>query len=168
MIEMVTDGECDLTGEIVVTTLHQKTLPLLRYALRDVIALESGECGCGLRFPRAEVRGRAGDGFSILGAKVNYDPILAVVYGDSDRVGPMQLVLNREGFDSLTVVLPQRVQRKEAAIRESLLTSQTDLDFLADSRFLDLRFEFVDDSYFGQSRKRKSIVDLRQTRDVVE
>ena len=165
VIEMVADGDDGLAGEIVVTTLRQKKLPLLRYALRDTIALRPGECDCGLSFPRVEVRGRAGDGFSILGAKINFRPIQAAVYGDADAPGPMQLVLNREGHDSLTVVLPQRMQRNETTIMESLLTSQTDIDFLVDSRFLDLRFEFVDDSYFGQSRKRKRIVDLRQSRD---
>ena len=171
VIEMVTDAEFDVTGSIVVTTLHQRTLPLLRYVLRDVIALRPGECGCGLKFPRVEVRGRAGDGFSILGAKINFHPMLAVVYGDAEVPGPMQLVLNprnQGGHDSLSVVLPQRMGRREAELRESLLTSQTDLDFLADSGFLDLRFEFVDDSYFSQSRKRKCIVDLRETTDGVD
>ena len=123
--------------------------------------VKPGACPCGLPYPRVEVIGRAGDSFSILGAKISYAPILNAAYGP--ELGPrlMQLVVTQEDRDRLTIVLPDALRGDEAAIRRSLLASQPDLDFLVGSRYLDLGFSFVDESYFGESRKQKRVVDHR-------
>ena len=64
-------------GQLVITSLVQKTVPLVRYALGDEIVSLPGECPCGLPYPRVDVLGRAGDSFSILGSKFHYDSIPA-------------------------------------------------------------------------------------------
>ncbi|MCH8108551.1 MAG: hypothetical protein IIB15_00340, partial [Chloroflexi bacterium] len=70
-------------------------------------------------------------------------------------------VVTQEDRDRLTIVLPDALRGDEAAIRRSLMASQPDLDFLVGSRYLDLGFSFVDESYFGESRKQKRVVDRR-------
>ena len=161
LAEVVTDRLDSNEGELVVTTLRQRAYPLLRYALRDRVAVMSGACSCGLSHPRVDVLGRADDGISILGAKINYNAILSAVYRGADRVGAMQLVLAREAGESLTVVLPQSIRHRETDVRKALMYAQPDLDFLVSSKHLDLSFSYVEDGSFGDERKSRKVVDLR-------
>ena len=49
-------------GQVVCTSLHGFTMPLIRYRLHDVSTLLPGECGCGCRFPlMGAVQGRVND-----------------------------------------------------------------------------------------------------------
>jgi phenylacetate-CoA ligase len=49
-------------GEIVVTVLANRTLPFIRYNLRDIGRLSTQRCSCGLPFPLlAMIQGRAND-----------------------------------------------------------------------------------------------------------
>ena len=161
IIEMKEDEHSGATGEIIVTTLNQETLPLLRYALSDVIAVKEGECACGLNHPRVEVKGRVGDSFSVLGAKLSYNPILNAVYEIGNGPRHMQLVVTRDEREKLDIVLPRQLESRQIKIRESLVRSQPDLDFLMGSKYLEVRLSFVDNSYFMASRKRQKVVDLR-------
>jgi phenylacetate-CoA ligase len=55
----VPDGE---EGEIVVTVLHNRTSPFIRYNLRDLARLAPRPCACGLPFPLLTgLQGRAND-----------------------------------------------------------------------------------------------------------
>lgn len=50
------------TGQVVCTTLHGYSLPLIRYRLRDVASLSTETCECGVRFPLMNgVQGRIND-----------------------------------------------------------------------------------------------------------
>ena len=50
------------TGELVVTVLRNWTTPLVRYNLRDVVALDTSPCPCGRTFPLLRViEGRGND-----------------------------------------------------------------------------------------------------------
>ena len=98
IFEAVPSSPGSASGEIVVTTLMQKTLPLLRYRLGDLIEVCDGHCPCGRSFPRVRVRGKAGDSVSVLGSKLGYQPVLNAVYGSSEQPGPMQLLLDAGGL----------------------------------------------------------------------
>ena len=161
LIEMLPDVPGGSTGEIVVTTLRLGTMPLLRYPLGDVIELRPGACLCGLEFPRVEIKGRAGDSVSILGSKIDYSGVLRAVFDGAGSAGFMQLVLERQDRELLTVVVSEAFKSREAEMREALLGSQPDLDFLEGGGFLDLKFRFVDGGFFGASRKVAKIVDRR-------
>ena len=164
VFEMLPLDSAAADGEIVVTTLQQETLPLLRYPLRDEIVLRQGECACGRdtgRFPRVDVVGRVGDSVSILGAKISYNGVLRAVYAHAEDVGPMRLVVSREDKERLSVVLPEGLRRDEASMRLSLIRSQPDVDFLVASGYLMLEFSFVEDDFFADGRKARRIVDER-------
>ena len=160
LAEVVTDRLDSNEGELVVTTLRQRAFPLLRYTLRDRVAVVSGPCSCGLSQPRVEVLGRADDRISILGAKITYNAILSAVYKGADRMGAMQIVVAREAGESLTVVLPQSMRHQEADVRKALMYAQPDLDFLVSSKHLELSFSYVEDG-FGDERKTRKVIDLR-------
>ena len=150
-----------LRGELLVTSLRQATLPLLRYPLGDIVRTRPGACRCGLAYPRVEVAGRLGDGFSVLGAKLNFLPILDAVYEEQDEPGQMQLVLSRDQRETITIILPRPLLTEEEMIRRRLLKDQPDLDFLVRSGFLTLELSFVDETYFSDARKVRRVVDDR-------
>ena len=161
VIEVAKDDLSSSTGEIVVTSLKQRTLPLLRYALRDEIAVRAGLCSCGLDYPRIEVVGRADDSFSILGLKVHYAPVLDAVYEQADSTGLMQLQVTRHDKEALTIVLPDRLRSLEDAMRRTVLDRDRELEFLVRGGYLGLTFSFVDEGYFGGTRKVQRVVDER-------
>lgn len=148
-------------GQLVVTSLTQKTVPLVRYALGDEIVLLPGDCPCGLSHPRVDVLGRAGDSFSILGSKFHYDSLLRSVYRKLDEIGYMQVVLTTEAQDILIVLLPDEIRPHEKRMKDSLLSDQLELEFLLTSKLASLRFDYVDESYFTASRKMKLVDDRR-------
>ena len=149
-------------GQLVVTSLVQKTVPLVRYALGDEIVLLPGECSCGLSHPRVDVLGRAGDSFSILGSKFHYDSLLRSVYRKLDEVGYMQVVLTTEDAGHPHVLLPGEMRPHEKRMKDSLLSDQLELEFLVTSKLTSLRFDYVDESYFTGSRKMKLVDDRRE------
>ena len=149
-------------GQLVVTSLVQKTVPLVRYALGDEIVVLPGECSCGLLHPRVDVLGRAGDSFSILGSKFHYDSFLRSAYRKFDEVGYMQVVLTTEAQDVLTVLLPDETRAHEKHMKDSLLSDQLELEFLVTSKLASVRFKYVDESYFTASRKMKLVDDRRE------
>lgn len=149
-------------GQLVVTSLTQKTVPLVRYALGDEIVVIPGDCPCNLPYPRVDVLGRAGDSFSILGSKFHYDSLLRSVYRKLDEVGYMQVALSTEAQDVLTILLPDQIRPHEKRVKDSLLSEQLELEFLVTSRLASLRFEYVGESYFTASRKMKLVDDRRE------
>ena len=149
-------------GQLVVTSLTQKTVPLVRYALGDEILLLPGDCPCGLSHPRVDVLGRAGDSFAILGSKFHYDSLLRSVYRKFEEIGYMQVVLTTKAQDVLTVLLPDEMRPQEKRMKDSLLSDQLELEFLVASKLASLRFDYVDESYFTGSRKMKLVDDRRE------
>ncbi|MBU1935035.1 hypothetical protein KKF04_03180 [Patescibacteria group bacterium] len=69
-------------GEIVITTLVNKAMPLIRYSVKDLGCLEKGSCSCGLNFSLIKpVYGRYVDTFSL---------------EDGRKVSPYQLTMSVE------------------------------------------------------------------------
>ena len=149
-------------GQLVVSSLTQKTVPLVRYALGDEIVLLPGECPCRLSYPRVDVLGRAGDSFSILGSRLHYDSLLRSIYRKFEEIGYMQVVLSTGVQDTLTVLLPDTMRPHEKRMKDSLLSDQFELEFLVTSKLAFLRFDYVDESYFTGSRKMKLVDDRRE------
>jgi len=67
-LEPVPEGE---EGELVLTCLHRRGMPLLRYRTRDLTRFLPGDCPCGRRHRRiARIKGRTDDMFIIKGVNV--------------------------------------------------------------------------------------------------
>ena len=139
--------------EIVVTTLYQQGLPLLRYPLKDRVRVLPGACPCGLSYPRVEVLGRADHSVSVLGVQLNYHSIRDAVYGRLPTAGPLDAVLTGGETDTLVLRLPEELAGREKTIRESLLVHEPDIAFLVGAGFLALSFEFTRESLRTSSRK---------------
>jgi phenylacetate-CoA ligase len=68
------------TGRLVVTTLYQEAMPLLRYDLEDVVALRYEDCACGWKLPTLEVFGRIAHDYVVAGAEVSAAQVEEAVF----------------------------------------------------------------------------------------
>ena len=150
------------TGDLIATTLDQRGLPLLRYRVGDLVRIIPGRCSCGLKDPRVDVLGRSGMFASILGSKIHHGALL----GSLQRAGldgPLQATLTAEsGRDVMTLRVSDANRNAQAAMLRALMADHADIEFLADSGFLDLRFEFAPISELLNERKANSLTDLRE------
>ena len=89
----VPDGE---RGELVLTTLTKRAMPVLRYRTGDVTSLQRGTCACGRTHPRmGRIEGRTDDMLIIRGVNVFPREIEAEVLEEPALAGAYALVLDR-------------------------------------------------------------------------
>lgn len=126
----IIDRETDMplgegeVGELVVTTLSKKGMPVLRYRTKDVTKLTYEPCACGRTHARmSKTMGRTDDMLIIKGVNVFPTQIESVLIS-MDHIGPhYQLVVRRENFkDTLEI--------KVELINADLLESYGELDKL--------------------------------------
>jgi phenylacetate-CoA ligase len=83
-------------GELVVTTLTKRALPLVRYRTGDITALATAPCRCGRTSARiARLKGRADDMLVIKGVNVYPSEVEAALLTIADLEPHYQLVVDR-------------------------------------------------------------------------
>jgi len=113
--EFLRDGEPASAGEaaeLIVTSLHNKMMPLIRYRLGDVVVPESNvDCACGLGLPKLrEVRGRPDDGLELPdGTRIPTGPVVDYI----ESLGLRDYQLIQTGKDSVLVKLVQEQDTKQ-------------------------------------------------------
>lgn len=104
LIEVCADNG-DAAGNLMITNLHAKTMPFIRYELDDMVTAPDNEpCACGCSFPRIDViQGRSDDWlYSADGKKVS--PLVFVI---ASIPGVKQYRMIQKSFDQLLVeILP--------------------------------------------------------------
>ncbi len=85
-----TGGE---VGELVVTSLNRRVMPLLRYRIGDLGRWIAGACPCGVTSPRFELLGRIEDRVALGRWRIDYGDVVAVVAGFPELAASPQLVL---------------------------------------------------------------------------
>ena len=113
-LEQKAPGE---VGELVVTTLTRKGMPVLRYRTKDITRLHYEPCACGRTHVRMDkVMGRTDDMLIIKGVNVFPSQIESVLVG-MENVGPhYQLVVRKRNYlDTLEV----KVELVDASLLES-------------------------------------------------
>ncbi len=93
------------TGELVVTNLTKRGLPMLRYRTKDITRIDYEPCACGRTSARmCKIIGRSDDMLKIRGVNVFPTQVESALIGVAE-IGPhYQLVVRREGFaDTLEV-----------------------------------------------------------------
>ena len=93
------------TGELVVTNLTKRGLPILRYRTKDITNLNYEKCECGRTSARmSKIIGRSDDMLKIRGVNVFPSQIESALIGITSISPHYQLVVRREGFsDTLEV-----------------------------------------------------------------
>ena len=83
-------------GELVLTTLTKRALPMLRYRTGDITALTSAPCRCGRTSARiARIKGRADDMLVIKGVNVYPSEVEAALLAVEELEPHYQLVVDR-------------------------------------------------------------------------
>jgi phenylacetate-CoA ligase len=100
--EPVPDGE---VGELVVTTLVKEALPLIRYRVGDLAALDTSVCKCGRTHPRlTRLKGRSDDMIIVRGINVFPGQVESALVKFPEVSPHFMIVLDRKGeLDSMTV-----------------------------------------------------------------
>jgi len=92
-------------GELVLTTLSKRAMPMIRYRTRDITSLETGACPCGRTIRRIRRIGRRSDDmFIIRGINVFPSQVETALLKVEGTLPHYQIVLTREkGLDEMEV-----------------------------------------------------------------
>jgi len=118
--EVLPDGQ---EGELVLTTLSKKAMPIIRYRTRDITTILAEPCGCGRTIRRIERIGRRSDDmFIIRGVNVYPSQVEAALLTVEGTLPHYQIILSRDqGLDQMSVeveVTPEVFSDKVRALEE--------------------------------------------------
>ncbi|MCM8784316.1 MAG: phenylacetate--CoA ligase [Candidatus Omnitrophica bacterium] len=103
--EPLPEGE---EGELVITTLTKRGIPLLRYRTRDIVSIRYEKCRCGRTSPRiSKITGRTDDMIIVRGINVFPSQIEHVLLGIEGTKPHYQLIVDRKTreLDELEVLV---------------------------------------------------------------
>lgn len=114
-------------GELVLTTLSKRAMPMIRYRTRDITALASGPCACGRTLRRMKRIGRRSDDmFIIRGVNVFPSQVETALLAVEGTLPHYVIVLSRRhGLDEMEVqveVTPEAFSDKIGALEELTAT----------------------------------------------
>ena len=93
------------TGELVITSITKKALPVVRYRTRDITALTRVPCSCGRTHLRiVKISGRSDDMLIIRGVNVFPSQVESILLEIGETEPHYQLIVDREGaLDTLEI-----------------------------------------------------------------
>jgi len=107
VIDAATGKPCPdgVEGELVLTTLSKRAMPMIRYRTRDITALTSEPCGCGRTLRRIKrISRRSDDMIIIRGVNVYPSQIETALLKVEGALPHYQIILTREkGLDEMEV-----------------------------------------------------------------
>ena len=155
-------------GEIVLTSLYQKGVPLIRYRLGDIVEVEKEKCACGSIRPLIHVYGRAKDSFTI------FDGITIMAYQIEDvlknyfkSIINYQIVIFSQmpGFEEILLKIELKNQDEiysESALINALWDCSEDLQGIRDTGQLKISVSVNQANISVTQRgKTKKVIDLR-------
>jgi phenylacetate-CoA ligase len=141
LVEVVVNGVPSIgqEGEIVVTDLRNRAMPLIRYQTRDTGRLDAGACRCGRGLPLLHLTGGRTTDFltAVNGQQVS--GIVLSTYGITDIVGIRQVQFVQERLGAVTA----RIARGPEWSDESLAALLTRIHGLL-GETMTIETEFVD------------------------
>jgi phenylacetate-CoA ligase len=152
-------------GELVITTLTKKGIPLIRYRTRDLTSFIGGVCPCGRTHPRIDrIMGRSDDMLIIRGVNVFPSQIEEVLVKIEEVSPHYQLIVEREhNLDKLTIMVEVNQSVFSDEIK-GLETSERKIqDEIENVLGISVRVKLVEPMTVERSEgKAKRIVDKRQ------
>jgi phenylacetate-CoA ligase len=142
-LEPVPDGQ---EGELVLTTLSKKAMPMLRYRTRDITAISTEACPCGRSIRRIRRIGRRSDDmFIIRGVNVFPSQVEAAMLTVEGASPHYQIVLSGEGgLDQMEVqievtpeVFSDRISEMEALQKKFSVAIERILNIRANVRLVE-------------------------------
>ena len=154
-------------GELVMTTLSRRTMPLIRYRVRDITKFLDKPCPCGVTIRRiAKIRGRR-DEMVVMGAGNMYPEIFERVLHDVKGVSDnWQVAVRQEGLHDILEFRLEMTngvssQTIENAVRESLQALYPDVWANCACGMYRLEFRILPPGGLAHGRKLRRLVDER-------
>lgn len=154
-------------GELVVTTLARRTMPLIRYRTRDVTRFLDPPCPCGVTLSRiSRIRGRR-DEMVVMGAGNLHPEIFEKVLHDVGGISDAwQVAVRQEGIHDILefrLELTNGVDASavEGEVRQRLESRYPDLSANERCGMYRLAFRFCPPGALQRERKPKRLVDER-------
>ena len=156
-IEYINDGEpvsSGESGEIVISSLVNYAMPLIRYQLGDVGVPVEDRCSCGVVLPLMEVlEGRRNDFLTTLDGR-RISPTVFFPYPFEDYKGIKQFRIIQERRNNLVI---QLVARKDLANSEALRKAEKEIEKLF-GEGMQCEFQFVDRIDMNSAGKFRKII----------
>jgi phenylacetate-CoA ligase len=163
----ILDPDSDGYGELVITTLSRRTMPLIRYRVRDVTRFIDEPCPCGATIRRIAGIKRRRDEMVVMGAgnmhPEIFENVLHDVAGVSDN---WQVAVRQEGTHDilefrLEITDGSSSSRVETAVREGLKSRYPEVWANQLSGMYQLAFRFLPPGSLERGRKPRRLVDER-------
>jgi phenylacetate-CoA ligase len=155
-------------GELVVTTLSRRTMPLIRYRMRDVTRLIGEPCPCGVTLRRLEkIQGRR-DEMVVMGAGNMYPEIFERVLHDVEGVSEnWQVAVRQEGIHDILefrLELTNGIDHTsvENAVRKNFEARYPDVWANQLCGMYRVEFRLLPPGSLEQGRKPRRLVDERR------
>jgi phenylacetate-CoA ligase len=168
LFELV-DADAEGNGELVVSTLARRTMPLVRYRVRDVARWIEEPCPCGATIRRiAPIKGRC-DEMVIMGAGNMHPEIFEqVLHGVGGVSENWQVAVRQEGIHDvlefrLGITHGADPAVVEGAVRENLKARYPEVWANHLCGMYRLAFRFLLPGIPAQGRKPRRLVDERST-----
>ena len=165
----IMEPDADGYGELVITTLSRRTMPLIRYRMRDVTRLIDEPCPCGATLRRiAKIRGRR-DEMVVMGAGNMHPEIFERVLHDVEGVSDhWQVAVRQEGLrdilefrlELINGVSPATI---ESAVKGNISARHPDVWANHLCGMYQIAFRYLPPGILGQGRKPKRLVDERDS-----
>lgn len=158
----VPDGEI---GELVMTTLCRRGMPILRYRSRDLTRIIPGECSCGRKHRRIDrIMGRADDMIIVKGVNIYPMQVEKILMGFPEVGQNYLIVLEREDLKDIIKV---QVEIREEGFVEDMRhlrgLQEAIVRRLREEILVTPRVELVQRNSLPQSEgKAKRVQDLRE------
>jgi phenylacetate-CoA ligase len=163
----ILDPDAHGYGELVATTLSRRTMPFIRYRVRDVTRFIAAPCPCGAPLRRIErIRGRR-DEMVVMGAGNMYPEIFERVLHDVEGINEnWQVVVRQDGLHDVLefrVELSNGIDRAavQKAIQDNLKIRYPDVWANQACGRYQLSFSFLPPGSIEQGRKRRRLIDER-------
>ena len=161
-LQPVEDGQY---GELVLTTLSKRAMPLIRYRTRDITRIVTEPCACGRTIRRIErISHRSDDMMIIRGVNVFPGQIEASLLSVEGTVPHYQIVLTREvgGLDNLEVLVELDPSRYGDTVREMDMVRRQISDKIQHTIGIRVKVTLVQPNTIPRSEgKAKRILDQR-------
>ena len=117
----IATGKPSKEGEIIVTHLHRRLQPIIRYLLGDRGQWINSSCTCGLTSPRIELKGRNSEKFiTVNNITVGYDEVESAIAELGGYLGRLQIRVNKVGTMDIVNIIIEAEELSKEAIRAKL------------------------------------------------
>ncbi|QBG47057.1 phenylacetate--CoA ligase family protein [Verrucomicrobia bacterium S94] len=159
--EPMPDGE---EGELIITTLSKKAMPVMRYRTHDITSIITEKCGCGRTIRRINrIARRSDDMFIIRGVNVFPSQVEAALLKVEETLPHYQILLSRSGgMDQMEVQVEVTAETFTDTVRGVEAVHKQLSDAIAHILGIRVKLTLVEPNMIERSMgKAKRVIDNR-------